>query len=81
MGHGRRRGKLVGIRPASSPFNLQHNANEMRTLFSLFAIQSIRSSTRTTSRMAVTKSLVVDPFCYRQFEGHESSKTYGGTVL
>ncbi len=29
----------------------------------------------------MTKNLVIDPFCYRQFAEHENSKNYGGTVL
>jgi hypothetical protein len=31
--------------------------------------------------MSLPKSLVVDPFCYRQFSEAESSKSYGGTVF
>jgi hypothetical protein len=31
--------------------------------------------------MAASRSLVVDPFCYRQFAEHEASKGYGGTVF
>ena len=27
------------------------------------------------------KNLVVDPFCFRQFEEHAASESYGGTVL
>ncbi|OEU10567.1 hypothetical protein FRACYDRAFT_193864 [Fragilariopsis cylindrus CCMP1102] len=30
---------------------------------------------------STTKNLVVDPFCYRQFQQYEQSKTYGGTVF
>jgi len=39
------------------------------------------SSTTPSSSNTKTKSLVVDPFCFRQFSEHESSKTYGGTVF
>ena len=40
------------------------------------------SSTSTSAIMAsTTKNLVVDPFCYRQFQQYEQSKTYGGTVF
>ena len=30
---------------------------------------------------AATKNLVVDPFCFRQFQEQEASKNYGGTVF
>ena len=31
--------------------------------------------------MSASKDLVVDPFCFRQFEESEASKTYSGTVF
>mmetsp|Transcript_6571 Transcript_6571/g.9640 ORF Transcript_6571/g.9640 Transcript_6571/m.9640 type:complete len:236 (-) Transcript_6571:1220-1927(-) len=60
----------------------------MKPLLSLFtALQSCRPSipsttTRTLTTMSESsKALVVDPFCFRQFESEESSKSYGGTVF
>eukprot|EP00525_Craspedostauros_australis_P005097 CAMPEP_0198110564 /NCGR_PEP_ID=MMETSP1442-20131203/2564_1 /TAXON_ID= /ORGANISM="Craspedostauros australis, Strain CCMP3328" /LENGTH=214 /DNA_ID=CAMNT_0043766673 /DNA_START=320 /DNA_END=964 /DNA_ORIENTATION=+ len=34
-----------------------------------------------TSDASTTKQLVVDPFCFRQFQEQEASKSYGGTVF
>ena len=35
------------------------------------------TSTNTSNK----KALVVDPFCFRQFAEHDTSDSYGGTVL
>lgn len=55
----------------------------LNPLISAFAIhQSLRQSTnRTLSKMSGSKSLVVDPFCFRQFVEHDSSEGYSGTVF
>ena len=58
----------------------------MRPLLSLFtALQSHRSpslvATRSLSAMSASKSLVVDPFCFRQFSESETSANYLGTVF
>ncbi|MGK3747202.1 MAG: hypothetical protein ACI90V_014066 [Bacillariaceae sp.] len=42
---------------------------------------SSSSSTSSSAMASTTKNLVVDPFCYRQFQQYEQSKTYGGTVF
>jgi hypothetical protein len=39
------------------------------------------ASTSSSAMASTTKNLVVDPFCYRQFQQYEQSKTYGGTVF
>jgi hypothetical protein len=36
---------------------------------------------RMAASTSLSKSLVVDPFCFRQFSEQEASKEYGGTVL
>ena len=49
---------------------------------SLVSIRSVRSLTTKTMTKTSTKNLVVDPFCFRQFQEHEEkSKKYGGTVF
>ena len=52
-------------------------------LLAFQASSIIRSSVKvralTTKQM--TKNLVVDPFCFRQFQEHSQSKSYGGTVF
>ena len=44
-----------------------------------------RDRFQTVSMMSTSsdeqKNLVVDPFCFRQFEEHDASTSYGGTVL
>lgn len=44
-----------------------------------------RDRFQTVSMMSTSsdeqKNLVVDPFCFRQFEEYDASKSYGGTVL
>lgn len=53
------------------------------TLSSL--LLAFTNHTPTTSRNLImssaTRALVIDPFCFRQFEENESSKTYGGTIF
>ena len=51
----------------------------VRSASSFLSKQTISSSR--TALMSTEKSLVVDPFCFRQFQEHEASKTYGGTVF
>ena len=46
------------------------------TFFSTTAVRALT----TTSSMS-TKNLVVDRFCFRQFQEHPQSQTYGGTVF
>merc|ERR1719491_1940956 len=50
------------------------------SLASIYSIRALTTETRTEimTTIAVTKNLVVDPFCFRQFEQH---KTYGGTIF
>jgi hypothetical protein len=43
--------------------------------------QTSKSLRQLTTRNMASKALVVDPFCFRQFAGHEASKKYGGAVL
>ena len=63
----------------------------MKLLLALFTTSSAFQSTvkvrstkkflTTMSAVTKTKQLVVDPFCFRQFQECEKSKDYGGTVL
>lgn len=57
----------------------------MKALKLLFAISSQTGNltTNNNSIMSATKSLAIDPFCYRQFAEHEaaSKSPYGGTVF
>ncbi|KAL3920194.1 MAG: hypothetical protein SGILL_003381, partial [Bacillariaceae sp.] len=39
------------------------------------------SSAPTNNDSGAAKSLVVDPFCFRQFQEQEESKSYGGTIF
>jgi hypothetical protein len=60
-----------------------HNPPGMRLLL-LFALSNPPHGRRlfsTTTTLRMSKSLVVDPFCFRQFAGDESSKSYGGCVF
>jgi len=54
--------------------------------FSLAAVYSVRALTteprkKVMTTTAATKNLVVDPFCFRQFQQCEQKKTYGGTIF
>lgn len=58
----------------------------MRLVPCLLAFQAssaLRSSTivRALTTKSMTKNLVVDPFCFRQFQEHSQSENYGGTVF
>ena len=63
----------------------------MRLALCLFAFQGssfINYSSKTTVRTLTTsslsmttKNLVVDPFCFRQFQEYPQSESYGGTVF
>ncbi len=58
----------------------------MRLASSLLAFQAssaLFSSTavRALSTKTMTRNLVVDPFCFRQFQEHPQSEKYGGTVF
>jgi len=56
----------------------------MKIFLSTFALPlSLRQSTttRALSIMSESNSLTVDPFCFRQFIDHDSSKKYSGTVF
>ena len=47
-----------------------------------FLAATMASSSADSSASSNTrKSLVVDPFCFRQFAEHQAGKTYGGEVL
>mmetsp|Transcript_5694 Transcript_5694/g.14118 ORF Transcript_5694/g.14118 Transcript_5694/m.14118 type:complete len:235 (-) Transcript_5694:189-893(-) len=39
------------------------------------------ASVRALTTRPMTKNLVVDPFCFRQFQEHPQSEAYGGTVF
>lgn len=52
----------------------------MKVFSFLFAISSPSIRVRCLRTMA-TKALVVDPFCYRQFDENESSKSYKGAIF
>jgi len=58
----------------------------MRLALCLVAFQAssvLRSSTtvRALATKSMTNNLVVDPFCFRQFQEYPQSKSYGGTVF
>lgn len=42
---------------------------------------SFRRQFTTSTAMSVSKNLVVDPFCFRQFAENDASQSYGGTVF
>jgi len=49
-----------------------------------FQVSSILRSSITVRALTtklMNKNLVVDPFCFRQFQEHPQSKSYGGTVF
>jgi len=50
-------------------------------LASSYAIFSSTSVRALSTKSTAMKNLVVDPFCFRQFQEHPQSKTYGGTVF
>jgi len=54
----------------------------MKAILHLFFIFNTRNRHPVTNRcLSMTKNLVIDPFCYRQFAEHENSRSYGGMVL
>merc|ERR1719157_387609 len=58
----------------------------MRLASCLLAFQAssiLRSSTtvRALTTKPMTSNIVVDPFCFRQFQEYPQSKSYGGTVF
>lgn len=49
---------------------------------SIFSTTAVRALSTKASTMTTTKKdLVVDPFCFRQFQEHPQSQKYGGTVF
>ena len=55
-------------------------AFQASSVFRASTTTTVRALTTTKATMS-TKNLVVDPFCFRQFEEYPQSKTYGGTVF
>lgn len=71
----------------SSSFSPSASISSIRSIHSISSKQqhqqhvAARNMATSGDNSSSKKSLVVDPFCFRQFAEHESSKTYGGTIF